>query len=138
MKKYLTAAILLAVVCHLRAQVTVNNDLKALVNQSFSYFPRIKEVENTVETARQRLLIAKNNLPVVDVNGSYNFVEPKIVLPLEINGKTEEFQFAPIHNFNANVSGSYTLYDFGRLKANIEKSKEDIKYAEHNTDYARS
>lgn len=138
MKKYLTAAILSAVVFHLRAQVTVNNDLKALVNQSFSYFPRIKEVENAVETARQRLLIAKNNLPVVDANGSYNFVEPKIVLPLEINGKTQEFQFAPIHNFNANVSGSYTLYDFGRLKANIEKSKEDIKYAEHNTDYARS
>ena len=37
-----------------------------------------------------------------------------------------------------NVGGSYTLFDFGRLKANIEKSKDDIKYAEHNTDYARS
>lgn len=137
-KILLSAAISFAAMCHAHAQVTVNNELKGLVNQSFGYFPKIKEVENTVETAKQRLLIAKNNLPTVDVNGSYNFVEPKILLPLEINNKIQEFQFAPIHNFNANLGASYTLFDFGRLKANIEKSKEDIKYAEHNTDYART
>ena len=77
-------------------------------------------------------------MPVVDANASYNFVEPKIVLPLEVNGKLQEFQFAPVHNLNANVTGSYTVFDFGRVKANIEKSKDDIQYAVHNTDYAKS
>lgn len=137
MKKICIIVITLAAFQYTNAQATANNELKGLINQSFGYFPKIKEVENTVETARQRLLIAQNNKPVVDANASYNFVEPKIVLPLEVNGKLQDFQFAPVHNLNANVGGSYTLFDFGRLKANITKSKDDIKYAEHNTDYAK-
>jgi outer membrane protein len=138
MKKTFITTLTLMILLYSRAQVTVNIELKGLVNKSFGYFPRIKEAENSVETARQRLAIAKNNLPTVDANGSYNFVEPKILLPLEINGKVQEFQFAPVHNFNANVGASYTLFDFGRIKAAVDKSKEDIQYAEHNTDYAKS
>jgi outer membrane protein TolC len=30
------------------------------------------------------------------------------------------------------------LYDFGRIKANVEKAKTDLKYAQHNVDYAKS
>ena len=138
MKRIFFIAISFAVFLNAQAQVTANIELKGLINQSFGYFPKIKEVENTVETARQRLEIAKNNMPVVDANASYNFVQPKIVLPLEINGKVQDFQFAPVHNLNANLGASYTLFDFGRLKANIEKSKSDIQYAEHNTDYAKN
>jgi len=138
MKRIFFIAISFAVFLNAQAQVTANTELKGLINQSFGYFPKIKEVENTVETARQRLEIAKNNMPVVDANASYNFVQPKIVLPLEINGKVQDFQFAPVHNLNANLGASYTLFDFGRLKANIEKSKSDIQYAEHNTDYAKN
>ena len=138
MKRIFFIAISFAVFLNAQAQVTANTELKGLINQSFGYFPKIKEVENTVETARQRLEIAKNNMPVVDANASYNFVQPKIVLPLEINGKVQDFQFAPVHNLNANLGASYSLFDFGRLKANIEKSKSDIQYAEHNTDYAKN
>jgi outer membrane protein len=36
------------------------------------------------------------------------------------------------------VGGSYTLFDFGRLKTNIEKSKDDIKYAAHNVDNVKN
>src|SRR5450755_261490 len=116
MKRILFTILTVTTLYHSQAQVTVNNELKGLVNQSFSYFPGIKEVENTVETANQRLLLAKNKLPEVDANASYNFVEPKIVLPLEVNGKVEQFQFAPVHNLNANVGASYALFDFGRIK----------------------
>jgi outer membrane protein len=138
MKRILFTILTVTTLYHSQAQVTVNNELKGLVNQSFSYFPGIKEVENTVETANQRLLLAKNKLPEVDANASYNFVEPKIVLPLEVNGKVEQFQFAPVHNLNANVGASYALFDFGRMKANVEKAKDDIKYAEHSTDNAKA
>lgn len=138
MKKLFFTLISITIFVCSQAQVDVNAELKGLINQSFGYFPKIKEVENAVETAKQRLEIAKNNLPVIDANASYNFVEPKIVLPLEVNGKQQEFQFAPVHNLNANIAASYTLFDFGRLKANIEKSRQDIKYAEHNTDNART
>lgn len=137
MRKIFLPVFILALAAGAQAQTSANSELKTLINQSFSYFPRIKEAENGIETAKQRLEIAQNNKPVIDANASYNFVEPKITLPLQVNGKTENFQFAPVHNFNANVSGNYTLFDFGRLKANVEKSKDDIKYAQHNADYAR-
>ncbi len=138
MKKIVSIMVALTGLYGATAQTTVNDELKGLINQSFGYFPKIKEAENTVETAKQRLEIAKNNLPVVNANASYNFVEPKIVLPLEVNGKTQEFQFAPLHNLNANVEASYTLFDFGRLKANIQKSKDDIQFAQHNTENAKA
>lgn len=138
MKKIIYTATILLSVFDLHAQVAANTELKGLINQSFTYFPKVKEVENTVATAKQKLVIVQNNLPVVDANASYNFVEPKITLPLQVNGKTEDFQFAPVHNLNANVGGSYTLFDFGRLKTNIEKSKDDIKYAAHNVDNVKN
>lgn len=138
MRKIIYTATILLSVFDLHAQIAANTELKGLINQSFTYFPKVKEVENTVATAKQKLVIVQNNLPVVDANASYNFVEPKITLPLQVNGKTEDFQFAPVHNLNANVGGSYTLFDFGRLKTNIEKSKDDIKYAAHNVDNVKN
>jgi outer membrane protein len=114
----------------LQAQVQVNSELKSLINKSFTYYPKVKEVENTVTTAKQKLDVVSTNTPTVDGNVSYRFVQPKIQIP--ING--ENFQFAPVHNVDANVGASYTLYDFGRLKANIEKAKADILLAEHNVD----
>ncbi|MBC7722342.1 MAG: TolC family protein, partial [Pedobacter sp.] len=134
MKQFLiiTLATILTV-SGLQAQVQVNNELKSLINKSFAYYPKIKEVENTVITAKQKLDVASINSPTVDGNLSYRFVEPKIQIP--ING--ENFQFAPVHNLDANVTGSYALYDFGRLKANIEKAKTDIQFAEHNVEAAK-
>jgi outer membrane protein TolC len=59
-------------------------------------------------------------------------VQPKILLPLDINGEKTNFQFAPVNNFNVNVGAEYLLFDFGRLKANVERSKTDLKYATDN------
>jgi len=51
---------------------------------------------------------------------------------LPINGNT--FQFAPVNNFNAALNGSYTLLDFGRLKAAVQQSKNELTIAQHNKD----
>lgn len=116
-----------------QAQVTANTELKSFINQSFTYFPRIKEVENTVATAKQKLEVTSINSPTVDASVAYRFVEPKIQIPL--NG--EEFQFAPVHSLDGHADVSYLLFDFGRLKANIERSKTDLQFAEHNVTYAK-
>ena len=134
MKKILYSVALILLTQWVNAQVLVNNDLKNLITQSFTYFPKVKETQNTVETAREKLDIARVNNPVIDGNAMYNFVEPKITLP--IDGK--EFQFAPVHNANINVSASYTLLDFGRLKSNVEKAKTDLQFAQHNVEYVKS
>src|SRR4051812_1523072 len=104
MKKILLISSVLFSTVAGEAQVQTNNELRTLINQSFSYFPKVKEVENTISTAQERLEIAQTNLPTLDGNVSYNYVEPKITLPLQVNGETKDFQFAPVHNVNANVS----------------------------------
>jgi outer membrane protein len=120
------------------AQVQANQVLKALINQAFGYFPKVKEAENSIATAQEKLEIVQSNSPEIDGIASYNFVQPKITLPLQVNGETKDFQFAPVHNFNANITGSYMLFDFGRLKANIVKAKTDLTYAQHNVAFVKA
>ena len=133
MKQIFIASLLMTVAFGSQAQVTANSELKTFINQSFSYFPRIKEVENTVTTAKQKLDISSINSPTVDASVAYRFVQPKIQIPL--GGK--DFQFAPVHSLDGHADVNYMLFDFGRLKANIERSKTDIQYAEHNVAYAK-
>lgn len=138
MKKIFFISTFLAGSFILHAQVQSNAELKSLINQSFAYFPKVKEAENTISTAQDKLELVQTNLPSVEGTASYTFVEPKITLPFPINGETKEFQFAPVHNVNAAVGASYTLFDFGRLKANVDKAKTDLQFAQHNVDYVKS
>lgn len=131
-----TSAFLLA--CSAKAQVQTNTELKSLINQSFSYFPKLKEAENAVSSAEQRVQIAQIKMPEISGNASYNYIRPKITLPLEIDGKTEQFQFAPVHSGAASINVDYELFDFGRIKSNVEKAKTDLQYAKDNVDYART
>ncbi|RFM26342.1 TolC family protein [Deminuibacter soli] len=122
------------------AQVQVNSELKGLINQSFGYFPKLKEAENSVTTASQKVDIAGIRVPEITADAGYNYVKPKIVLPFPIgpNGELEDFQFAPVHNVDASVNASYQLVDFGRIKMNVEKAKTDLQYAKDNVAYART
>jgi outer membrane protein TolC len=100
------------------------------MQQSFSFFPKIKEVENAEITAQEKLnLIELNKNPQFDVNASYNFVMPKISFP--INGR--EIQFAPTSNVATSIGAVYPIYDFGRLKTNIDKAKIDLSLSKHTT-----
>ena len=117
------------------AQVKANTELKSLITQSFTYFPKVKEVESAITTAQEKVNLTElNNLPVVNGNASYEFVQPKIVIPL---GGTD-FQFAPVHNLNGNVMASYALFDFGRVKATVTRSKDDLQYAKHNAENVKA
>lgn len=123
------------------AQLKVNNELKTLIAHSFSYFPNLREAENEAKSAQQRLDLTNiSNLPTVSGDASYTYIQPKIVLPFPSgpNGELSDFQFAAVHNYGANITGSYTLYDFGRLKANIQKSKTELQYSQHNIDFNKS
>jgi outer membrane protein len=46
----------------LQAQVQANSELKSLINKSFAYYPKVKEVENTVTTAKQKLDVVSTHL----------------------------------------------------------------------------
>jgi outer membrane protein len=135
MKKILITTFTLTIALFVNAQVSVNNELKSLIGQSFNYFPKVKEIENTVATAQEKVaLTVLNRFPDITGDASYTYVRPKIVVP--ING--DDIQFAPLHNFNGAVNATYALFDFGRLQANVNRSKDDLQYAKHNVDYVKA
>lgn len=135
MKKILITTITVMAALNVFAQVTANNELKSLISQSFSYFPQVKQIEKSVVTAEDKLaLTGLNKFPEITADASYAYIRPKIELPL--NG--ENFQFAPVHNFSTAVNANYALFDFGRLQANVNRSKEDLQYAKHNVEYVKA
>ncbi len=120
------------------AQVQVNNELKQLINRSFGYFPKVKEAENAVITAGEKIALTQlANSVSVNAAGSYLFIDPSPKVTFPINGEDKLLQFQPQHNFNTSLTGNYTLADFGRLKAAVERSKDELQYAKHNTELVK-
>ena len=110
------------------SQSLINNELKNLLNQSLIYFPKVKEVQQSVQLAEDKLALTElNKYPDVTIDASYAYVQPKIEVPF--GEKT--FQFAPIHNISGALNGSYTLFDFGRLQSSIEKAKLELQTSKH-------
>ena len=110
------------------AQTIVNGELKSLLEKSLTYFPKVKEVEQSVQLAENKLKLTElNKYPDFTIDASYAYVQPKI----EVSFGDKAFQFAPEHNVSGAINGSYVLVDFGRLKANIEKSKLELQSAHH-------
>ncbi len=135
MKKIILLSIFLMISLISFEQVKINTDLKSLINQSFSFFPKIQEVENSVKTGEEKLaLTSLNKTPDISFSASYNYIMPKISFP--INGN--EIQFAPVNNVAASVGTTYTLLDFGRLKSNINKAKAEIEISKDNVKIAKN
>jgi len=110
------------------AQNLINGELKNLLNQSLLYFPKVKEVQQTVQLAEDKLtLVALNKYPDITADASYAYVQPKI----EVAFGDKIFQFSPEHNVSAALNGSYTLFDFGRLQSNIQKAKLELQTSKH-------
>jgi hypothetical protein len=116
------------------AQEKMNSNLNSLINNSFHYFSKSKEVENNVISAQEKLKLAEmSRNPEIEVAASYNYIMPKISFP--INGK--EIQFAPVNNISSSIGSSYNLFDFGRFKASVSKAKAELQYSKDNLEYAK-
>jgi hypothetical protein len=106
------------------AQGLINGELKNLLNQSLQYFPKVREVQQSVQIAEDKLTLTElNKYPDITLDASYAYVQPKI----EVAFGEKTFQFAPVHNVSGALNGTYTLFDFGRLASNIQKAKLELQ-----------
>lgn len=122
---------------HMQAQVQVNNDLKKLITNSFGYFPKLKEAENTVITAEDKIALTQTaSNPTVGAQAGYLYMAP--VSKVNFPGATDPIKFVPNHNYSTSVNANYVLADFGRLKANVERAKTDLQFAKDNIELIRS
>ena len=135
MKKTILFLLTISSVLRINAQLQSDSELKTLINASFQYFPKIREAETATKIAEEKLALTElNKKPIIDFNTNYNLVMPKISFP--INGR--DFQFAPVNNISSAFGVNYSLYDFGRLFAAIDKEKEAIKLSLHQTEYLKA
>ena len=139
MKRVFLYISFLLAISDVSAQQSDNDQaLKSLINQSFSYFPKLNEAQNKTFIAQNQVELANSNTLQVNGAADYTYVRPKITLPFPMNGETISFQFAPVHAGNADIEASYVLFDFGKLKANVDQAKTGLQIASHNVDYLKN
>ena len=118
----------------------INTALKTLINQSFTYFPKMKELQQQVQTNQYREAASKSGYqPTVSANLGYVYVAPvsQMALPLGMP-PYPVFSFQPNNNFNTALTLNQTLWDFGKVKTSVEKAKDEIKISNANIEASKS
>lgn len=115
-------------------------ELKTLINQSFGYYPRFKELDQAVHINEQRMeLAATATQPVINGSAAYNYVAPVARVPFpDANGNVKEFQMQPNHNFNSSINILEPLYDFGKTKLSIERARLDVQQSKNTIEYNKA
>lgn len=136
MKKILT---LLTVVLSFSAQAQVNPELNKWIIQSFSYYPKIQELNTTSEISEARIGIAKSNyMPNINGTATYNYVDPVSQTQFPVSAtETKTLLFQPHNNYNVNVGLTQVIWDFGKTKAQVEKAKADLLGSKQTTESAK-
>ncbi len=118
---------------------SVNPELRSLITQSFTYFPKFRELEQAVRIGEQKIdLAGTGNRPVINGDASYTYVSPVAKVSFPVNGEEKLLQFQPNHNFNTGISLLQSIYDFGKTRLNIEKAKEELQQSKNTIEYNKA
>ncbi|HEV8512476.1 MAG TPA: TolC family protein, partial [Cyclobacteriaceae bacterium] len=132
MKKIFLSLTSLLVFTFVNAQT--NTELQSLIKQSFTYFPKIQELQKASEASGLRVGLARSNYyPVISGNGSYTYVTP-----ISTVNFGQELKFQPNNNYDFNVSLTQPIWDFGKTNAQIAKAKTDLLSATTNIEQAKA
>ncbi|RAV98798.1 TolC family protein [Pseudochryseolinea flava] len=137
MKKILFSIVALAFTTHVLAQT--NAELRALIQESFQYQPKLQELSKASEIGEIRVGMAESGyLPVISGNASYSYIDPVGETKFPVSAtETRTIQFQPNNNYNVNVGLNQVIWDFGRTQAQIEKAKVDLLVTKQNTEAAK-
>jgi len=136
MKRIAILLFFLLIVQFSQAQVT--EELKNWIQQSFGYFPKLKELDKTAELGEVRINIAESNyLPNINGTASYNYVNPISERNFGSPGSEEILKFQPFNNYNFNIGLNQVIWDFGKTQAQIEKAKNELLITKQNTEVAK-
>lgn len=117
-----------------------NDELNALIRQSFTYSPRLNELSKNAEVSEMRIGVAQSSyLPSVNGSASYTYLDPvgQATFPVSAT-ETRVIQFQPHNNYNANIGISQIIWDFGRTRAQVDKAKAELLATKQNTEAAKA
>src|SRR5258708_10300450 len=137
MRKYIIISLLIVLGRSLHAQD--NAELNNLIQKSFNYFPRIKELDKTAELGEMRVDLAKTSyLPALNGVASYTYLNPISQKEFVVGpGEAQLLKFQPYNNYNMNVGLTQLLWDFGKTRSQVEKSKADLLTSSQNIESAK-
>lgn len=133
-------ALIITLTTTIKAQQNVNKELVQLVNKSFTYNPRINELQQQVLIQQQKMEVAKTYLlPTVNATAGYNYITPvgKTTFPTG-PGVEKVIQFQPNNNLAFGLGVNYQVLDFGRTQANIAKTKTEIQQSKDNVEFNKA
>lgn len=135
MKKLFLLISLLSTSSLLHAQENTS-DLKSLINKSFTYFPQFKELGQAVDVETQRIALAKAaGLPSIQATGSYRYTAPTSEISIPAGDQVLNFNIMPNHNYSTSIDANYALWDFGVVKAGVDRAKAGLEYAKDNLEF---
>ncbi len=109
--------------------------LPGLVRQAIDYYPRLKELQQNVTSGEIRTKIAESQrLPTLSGDASYTYIWPTPKIAIPIPGIDAGIQFQPHNNYNVGLIASQTVYDWGKVAANVERSRAETRQAFDNVD----
>jgi outer membrane protein len=118
----------------------VNSELKNLIQESFAYFPPLKEAEQQSHSREISVRLNKAaRFPLLSANADYNYIYPISQIHFASPGmENTSLKFLPKNNINTYLGLNYTLLDFGRVKANVQRAKEQLQQSRYDIDLAKS
>ncbi len=136
----ITFVLIIASATATNAQQNVSTELVQLVNQSFTYNPRINELQQQVAIQEQKMEVAKTYLlPTVNATAAYSYIAPVGQATFPIGPGVEKvLQFQPNNNMAFGLGVNYQVLDFGRSQANIAKTKTEIQQSKDNVEFNKA
>ena len=116
-----------------RSDAQVNSELKSLIQQSFSYFPKFNELDQDVKINQQKVdLAATGKLPEINGVASYNYFAPVAEAQFPFGNEVKSLKFQPNNNINFGVTIFQPLVDFGKTRLEVERARHALQESKEN------
>ena len=103
------------------AQVKDTLTLDATIQRVMTTYPTVKQAEEAVKSAGYNIKMARAALlPILNASASYTRIEPVATVHFD----EMDLSFSPKNNYDAGISLSQLIYDFGKNRPKIEAAKE--------------
>lgn len=103
------------------AQVKDTLTLDATIQRVMTTYPTVKQAEEAVKSAGYNIKMTRAALlPILNASASYTRIEPVATVHFD----EMDLSFSPKNNYDAGISLSQLIYDFGKNRPKIEVAKE--------------
>lgn len=103
------------------AQVNDTLSVNETIHRVVTTYPTVKQAEEATKSAGYNVKMARAALlPILNASASFTRIEPVATVHFE----DMDLSFNPKNNYNAGISISQLIYDFGKNRPKIEAAKE--------------